>query len=42
MELFILLVVVGGILLSFMREVKQYERGGVLTIGKYTSLRNRG
>ena len=42
MEFFILLVVIGGVLLSFLREVKQYERGVVLTMGKYTSLRKPG
>lgn len=43
MEGFIIFVVViGGILLSFLREVKQYERGVVLTMGQYTSLRNPG
>jgi regulator of protease activity HflC (stomatin/prohibitin superfamily) len=40
--LIILIVIVGGILLSFLREVKQYERGVVLTMGKYTGLRNPG
>jgi regulator of protease activity HflC (stomatin/prohibitin superfamily) len=36
----ILIVVV--IILSFIREVKQYERGVVLTMGKYTGIRNPG
>lgn len=40
--LIILIVVVGGIILSFLREVKQYERGVVLTMGKYSSLRSPG
>jgi regulator of protease activity HflC (stomatin/prohibitin superfamily) len=40
--LIILIAVVGGIVLSFLREVKQYERGVVLTMGKYTGLRNPG
>jgi regulator of protease activity HflC (stomatin/prohibitin superfamily) len=40
--LIILIVVVGGIVLSFLREVKQYERGVVLTMGRYTGLRNPG
>jgi len=40
--LIILLVVFGGIILSFLREVKQYERGVVLTMGQYTGLRNPG
>ena len=37
---YILVIVV--VLISFLREVKQYERGVVLTMGKYTSLRNPG
>lgn len=40
--LIILIVVIGGIILSFLREVKQYERGVVLTMGQYTSLRSPG
>ena len=40
--LIILVVIIGGIILSFLREVKQYERGVVLTMGKYTGLRNPG
>lgn len=40
--LIILIVVIGGAILSFLREVKQYERGVVLTMGKYTGLRNPG
>jgi regulator of protease activity HflC (stomatin/prohibitin superfamily) len=40
--LIISIVVVGGIVLSFLREVKQYERGVVLTMGRYTGLRNPG
>jgi regulator of protease activity HflC (stomatin/prohibitin superfamily) len=43
MEIFIVIaVVIGGILLSFLREVKQYERGVILTMGQYTGLRNPG
>ncbi len=30
------------IILSFLREVKQYERGVVLTMGKFTGIRNPG
>ena len=30
------------ILISFLREVKQYERGVVLTMGRYTGLRTPG
>ncbi|MCD5381750.1 MAG: slipin family protein [Candidatus Pacebacteria bacterium] len=30
------------LLISFLREVKQYERGVMLTMGKYTGLRNPG
>jgi regulator of protease activity HflC (stomatin/prohibitin superfamily) len=41
-SLIILIVVAGGIILSFLREVKQYERGVVLTMGRYTGLRNPG
>jgi regulator of protease activity HflC (stomatin/prohibitin superfamily) len=40
--LIIAVVVIGGVLLSFLREVKQYERGVVLTMGQYTGLRNPG
>jgi len=40
--LIVLVVIIGGVLLSFLREVKQYERGVVLTMGQYTSLRNPG
>lgn len=40
--LIISVVVIGGIILSFLREVKQYERGVVLTMGQYTSLREPG
>jgi len=42
MEWIIFAVVIGGVLLSFLREVKQYERGVVLTMGKYSSLRGPG
>ena len=43
MEGFIIfIIVVGVVLLSFLREVKQYERGVVLTMGKYSSLRGPG
>lgn len=43
MEVIIIIaVVVGVILLSFLREVKQYERGVILTMGQYTGLRNPG
>lgn len=38
----ILIIVLVGIVLSFLREVKQYERGVVLTMGRYTSLRKPG
>lgn len=38
--IFLLAVVV--IILSFLREVKQYERGVVLTMGKFTGVRNPG
>lgn len=37
-------ILVGGIILilAFLREVKQYERGVVLTMGKFTGIRNPG
>ena len=40
MEWIILVVIV--LLISFLREVKQYERGVVLTMGKFTGMRNPG
>lgn len=36
------LLVVVLVLLAMLREVKQYERGVVLTMGKYTGMRNPG
>lgn len=41
-NMIILVVVIGGVLLFFLREVKQYERGVVLTMGQYTGLRKPG
>lgn len=41
MEWFPIIIIV-ILLLSFLREVKQYERGVVLTMGKYTGIRNPG
>jgi regulator of protease activity HflC (stomatin/prohibitin superfamily) len=38
----ILLIVLVVIILSFLREVKQYERGVVLTMGKFTGIRQPG
>lgn len=38
----ILLVVAVVIILSFLREVKQYERGVILTMGKFTGIRQPG
>ncbi len=38
----VILVVGIIIILSFLREVKQYERGVVLTMGKFTGIRNPG
>lgn len=37
-------ILIGGIvlILAFLREVKQYERGVVLTMGKFTGIRNPG
>jgi regulator of protease activity HflC (stomatin/prohibitin superfamily) len=42
MGFWILLGVIVVILLSFLREVKQYERGVVLTMGRYTGIRKPG
>jgi regulator of protease activity HflC (stomatin/prohibitin superfamily) len=42
MELLTLLIVIVVLLVVFLREVKQYERGVVLTMGKFTSLREPG
>ncbi len=39
---YILILAIIVIPLSFLREVKQYERGVVLTMGKYTGLRTPG
>ncbi len=40
MKVFIFLIII--LLLSFLKEVKQYERGVVLTMGKFTGIRNPG
>jgi regulator of protease activity HflC (stomatin/prohibitin superfamily) len=38
-----ILVTVGAVvILSFLREVKQYERGVMLTMGKFTGIRSPG
>jgi regulator of protease activity HflC (stomatin/prohibitin superfamily) len=42
MSFFIALLVIIGLLISFLREVKQYERGVVLTTGKFSGMRNPG
>lgn len=42
MNLFWIIFLVAIVLISFLREVKQYERGVVLTMGRYTSLRKPG
>lgn len=42
MPLFILLSIAIVLAVIFLKEVKQYERGVVLTMGKYTSLRKPG
>lgn len=42
MDFLILVVIAVGLLIVLLREVKQYERGVVLTMGKYTSLRSPG
>ncbi len=36
------LIIVAIIVLSFLREVKQYERGVILTMGKFTGIREPG
>jgi len=38
----VFLVIVLAILISFLREVKQYERGVVLTTGRYSGIRSPG
>jgi regulator of protease activity HflC (stomatin/prohibitin superfamily) len=42
MEIVILIVVVIALAVILLREVKQYERGVVLTMGRFTSLQNPG
>ena len=42
MPWFYLILILVVIIVSFLREVKQYERGVVLTMGKFTGLRNPG
>ncbi|MEZ4104471.1 MAG: slipin family protein [Candidatus Paceibacterota bacterium] len=42
MNFFWILFLIAIVLISFLREVKQYERGVVLTMGRYTSLRKPG
>ena len=42
MELFILIVILVVLAVILLREVKQYERGVVLTMGRYTSLQSPG
>lgn len=42
MEFLILSFVLVALLIIFLREVKQYERGVILTMGKFTSLREPG
>lgn len=42
MPFYILLFIIAGALIAFLREVKQYERGVVLTMGKYTGVRQPG
>ena len=42
MEILTLIIIVVLLLVIFLREVKQYERGVVLTMGRYTSLRKPG
>lgn len=42
MDIFLLFIIVVVLLIVLLREVKQYERGVVLTMGKYSSLRGPG
>jgi len=42
MDFLFLLIIVIGLLVVLLREVKQYERGVVLTMGRFTSLRTPG
>jgi regulator of protease activity HflC (stomatin/prohibitin superfamily) len=42
MEIVTLIIILIVLAVIFLREVKQYERGVVLTMGKFTSLRNPG
>ncbi len=42
MEIFTLLIILITLAVVFLREVKQYERGVVLTMGRFTSLRAPG
>lgn len=42
MEFFIFLLIVIVLLISFLREVNQYERGVVLTMGRFTGIRAPG
>lgn len=42
MAFWIILIVLAIVLISFLREVKQYERGVVLTMGKFSSIRKPG
>jgi regulator of protease activity HflC (stomatin/prohibitin superfamily) len=42
MEYILIITIIIGVLVTFLREVKQYERGVVLTMGRYTSLRGPG
>ncbi len=42
MDILFILIVAIGILVIVLREVKQYERGVVLTMGRFTSLRKPG
>ncbi len=42
MEILLLIFILVGLLVVLLREVKQYERGVVLTMGRYTSLRGPG
>jgi regulator of protease activity HflC (stomatin/prohibitin superfamily) len=42
MDILLFIIILIGLLVILLREVKQYERGVVLTMGRYTSLRGPG
>lgn len=42
MEILVLIIILVGLAIILLREVKQYERGVILTMGRFTSLQNPG